>query len=180
MFLLSGDPNNEQHKKKSSALSHTPQYLSNQIPQGNLNLRLTHCKLEWVPSSTNKTPQPNKQMAQTNLDHGNQWDFTPRNLQPLSKITPSMTANSWQSCTVFDAGCTFSKAQKSLFWSIQTMQTYDTIRTLGKLAPGWPATCQKGSNTISYWNTNLVLQIMPTPYHGDLTMKGQILTTRIS
>jgi len=150
MSLLSGDLNNEQHKKKSSISLHTPQYLSNQIPQGNLSLRLTHRKLEWVPSSTNMTPQPNKRMAQTNLDHGDQWDFTPRNSQPLSKITPSTTVNSWQSCTVFDAGRTFSKAQKSLFWSIQTMQTYAIIGTPEKLVPGRLATCQQGSNTTSY------------------------------
>jgi len=137
-------------------------------------------KSEQVPSCTNVTPQPNEQMAQTNLDQGNQWDFTPRNSQPPSKITPSMTANSWQSCMVFDIGCISSKAQKSLFWSIQTMQTYDTIGTPGKLVPGWLATCQKGSNTTSYWNTNRALPTAPTPCHGVQITKDQTLTMRTS
>ena len=94
MSLSSGDLNNKQHKKKSSGLSRTPQYLSNQTPQGNLSLRSMPLKSERVPSFTNTILQPRDRMAQTNLDHGDQWDFIPRNSPPLSKTNPSTTANS--------------------------------------------------------------------------------------
>jgi len=132
---------------------------------------------EQVPSFTNMTPQPNEQTEQTNLDQDDQWDFTPRNSQPLIKITPSMTTNSWQSCAVFDAGRTSLKAQKSPFWSIQTMQTYTIIGTPEKLVPGWPATCQKGSNTTSYWNTNLALQTTPMPCHDGTGIYSKTRTS---
>jgi len=180
MSLSSGDLNNEQLKKKSSVSSCIPQYLSNRIPQGSSNLRSMPPRSEQEPSFTNVTPQSNEQTVQTNLDQGDQWDFTPRNSPQQNKITPSMTANSWQSCTVSDAGRISSKEQKSPSWSIQTMRTYSTIGTPEKLVPRWLATCQKGSNTTSYWNTNLALQTALTPYHGDLTTKGQTLTMRIS
>ena len=60
------------------------------------------------------------------------------------------------------------------------MQTSDIIGIQGRLDPGWLATCQKGSNTTYYWSTNLALLTAPTPYHDDLTMKGQTWTTKMS
>jgi len=143
-------------------------------------LRSMPPRSEQEPSSTNVTPQSNEQTAQINLDQGDQWDFTPRNSQPLKKIIPFMTVNSWQSCAVFNAGCTSSKAQKSPSWSIQTMPTYDIIGTPGKLVPEWLATCQKGSNTTFYWNTNLALQTAPMPCQDNPTMKDRILTLKMS
>ena len=91
-----------------------------------------------------------------------------------------MTASSSQSCAVYDAGLTSSKAPKSPSWCTLIMQTSDIIGTQGRLGPGWLATCRKGSNTTYYWNTNLAPLTVPTPYHDDPITKGQIQTMKMS
>jgi len=68
-------------------------------------------KLEQVPYYTNETPLLQNRMAPKNQDQDDQLDSTPKSLPKLSKTTPSMTKNSWELCTDYVAGLTFSKGQ---------------------------------------------------------------------
>jgi len=54
------------------------------------------------------------------------------------------------------------------------MQTSGTIGNPEKLALALPDTYQKGSNTTSSWNINLVPPTVQTHYLGDLTIRDPI------
>src|SRR6266705_6225585 len=115
-------------------------------------------------------------MAQKNQDHVDQSVFTPKNSLPQSKITPSTTKNSSQSCAVSDTGRTCSKEPKSLSWSSQIMPISIITATQGKSVHASQGTSRKGSNTTSSWNINLELQTTQTPYPAAQTMKAITLT----
>jgi len=72
-------------------------------------------KLEQVLYYINETPLLQSWMAPRNQDQDDQLDFIPRNSPKLSKITLSMTKNSWELCVDCAAGLTSSKGQPYLF-----------------------------------------------------------------
>jgi len=74
-----------------------------------------HHKLEQVLYYINKIPPSRNQMVLKNQDQDNQLDSTPKSLPKLSKITLSMTKNSWELCADYAAGLTSSKGQLYLF-----------------------------------------------------------------
>src|SRR5260221_4893162 len=119
-------------------------------------------------------------MAQKNQDLANQLVFTPRNSLQQSKITPSMTKNSLQSCKASDTGHTCSKELKPLSWYLQITPTSATTEIQGKLDHVSLDISQKESNTTYSWSTNLELQTAQMPYPADLIMKATTQTMKTS
>jgi hypothetical protein len=74
-------------------------------------------------------------------------------------------------------GVTYSRERLSPFSFTLTTPTFTTIGTLEKSVQELQATCQKGSNTISSWNTNWVQQIKLMSSHAEKTMTQAITQT---
>jgi len=91
------------------------QYLFDQTLTDNSNSKQMYHKLEQVLYYINKIPLSQNQMVLGNQDQDDQWDFIPRNSPKLSKITLSMTKNSWELCADYVVGLTSSKGQLYLF-----------------------------------------------------------------
>src|SRR5712691_7770311 len=119
-------------------------------------------------------------MAQKNQDLVDQLAFTPRNSPQQSKITPSTTESSLQSCKASDTGHTCSKELKSLSWYSQIMPTSATTEIQGKLDHASPDTSLKGNSITYSWSTNLGPQTAQTPYPAAQTMRAITQTMTMS
>jgi hypothetical protein len=110
-------------------------------------------------------------MAHKNQDHNALAVFTPKVSPQLSKITQSMIRNSWEYSEAYNAGPTYSKELKSLFWYIQIMQIYSTTESHKKLDHMWQDISLKLPSIISNSNINLEQQIKQMPSLTDWTMR---------